>query len=263
MGKAISCDGPGCSSTFVRRSPAQRYCSAGCRARGVPCRRSKPATYGESRTCPECESAFVTTGPRQFYCSPYCKSQPGRRRRQAERDASYPTRVCGWCADTLTNLSQQARYCSDRCRYARRYAANRDRKIAAAKTYAARPDVAAIQSARRHRRRALRRNAVVVPFTSEQMLQRLGMFRGCWICHSPAQTVDHVKPLSKGGPHMLANLRPACLSCNSRKHATWRGARAALRDVERIARTKHLIVGSVGECGGAGSGRMARTARAG
>jgi 5-methylcytosine-specific restriction endonuclease McrA len=47
------------------------------------------------------------------------------------------------------------------------------------------------------------------------------MFPGCWMCGGDADTVDHVKPLSKGGAHILANLRSACQSCNSSKGATW------------------------------------------
>lgn len=47
----------------------------------------------------------------------------------------------------------------------------------------------------------------------------------CWICGDPANSVDHVKPLSRGGIHVLANLRPACVPCNSRKHAQWYGVR--------------------------------------
>lgn len=45
----------------------------------------------------------------------------------------------------------------------------------------------------------------------------------CWMCGGPATTIDHVKPLSKGGSHLLANLRPACKPCNSSKHARWFG----------------------------------------
>lgn len=30
-------------------------------------------------------------------------------------------------------------------------------------------------------------------------------------------TVDHVIPLSRGGEHSMANVRCACLGCNSRK----------------------------------------------
>jgi 5-methylcytosine-specific restriction endonuclease McrA len=33
--------------------------------------------------------------------------------------------------------------------------------------------------------------------------------------------VDHVKPITKGGSHMPANLRPICGPCNSLKHNTW------------------------------------------
>lgn len=43
----------------------------------------------------------------------------------------------------------------------------------------------------------------------------------CWMCRKPATTWDHVKPLSKGGSFSLANLRPACKSCNSQKGAKW------------------------------------------
>jgi len=43
----------------------------------------------------------------------------------------------------------------------------------------------------------------------------------CWMCEGPFEHVDHVKPLSKGGPHILANLRPACASCNASKNDRW------------------------------------------
>lgn len=43
----------------------------------------------------------------------------------------------------------------------------------------------------------------------------------CGICSSPVEfdnfTVDHIVPMSKGGPHLLSNLQPAHGGCNSRK----------------------------------------------
>lgn len=47
----------------------------------------------------------------------------------------------------------------------------------------------------------------------------------CWICHNELDnttlTWDHVKPVSKGGVDILANLRPCCRSCNARKKDKW------------------------------------------
>lgn len=58
----------------------------------------------------------------------------------------------------------------------------------------------------------------------EKIAERFAFFGGkCWMCGADGSTVDHVKPLSKGGLHLLANLRPACLSCNSAKRDKWYG----------------------------------------
>jgi len=76
------------------------------------------------------------------------------------------------------------------------------------------------------RRRARIRNATVVPFTQEQLDQRMAYYGNrCYIktsaCTGGFDDIDHVKPISSGGAHMLSNLRPACEPCNSRKHARW------------------------------------------
>ena len=72
------------------------------------------------------------------------------------------------------------------------------------------------------RRRAWRVNAPTVPFTLEQLAARMDFFgRRCWICGVEANALDHVKPLSKGGWHCLANLRPVCTPCNTRKKDRW------------------------------------------
>ena len=73
------------------------------------------------------------------------------------------------------------------------------------------------------RRRARISNALVIPFTDDQLRQRIAYYGGkCWICRvAPYEHIDHVKPISRGGAHILSNLRPACAACNQRKHATW------------------------------------------
>lgn len=74
----------------------------------------------------------------------------------------------------------------------------------------------------RRRHAAIKRGVRVYGFTSEQVAERVAMWDGCcWVCSAPYEAIDHVKPLAKGGPHMLANLRPICVACNTRKRDTW------------------------------------------
>lgn len=76
------------------------------------------------------------------------------------------------------------------------------------------------------------RAATVAPFTREQLAARMAYFGNrCWICAGPFEQVDHVKPLAKGGPHMLANLRPSCAPCNNRKRARWPLSKEDLRSL--------------------------------
>lgn len=80
--------------------------------------------------------------------------------------------------------------------------------------------------AKEERRRAREANAYTVEFSTEALRQRLAYFgNACWMCRGPYEALDHVKPLSKHGPHMLANIRPSCRSCNSRKRDRWHGPR--------------------------------------
>jgi 5-methylcytosine-specific restriction endonuclease McrA len=108
-----------------------------------------------------------------------------------------------------------------------RYRANRTEAYAAnaQRWRAANPERAkATARASTSRRRAKTKGAKVVAFTTRALADRMAYFGNrCWMCLGPFEHVDHVKPLSKGGLHMLANLRPACSSCNNRKHAKWYG----------------------------------------
>lgn len=102
------------------------------------------------------------------------------------------------------------------------YAANPERGRSYTAKWRTRPDFPERNRQASHRHRALRAAATVVPFTPDQLAQRLAYFGGlCWICGRPGEQVDHVKPLSKGGAHCLANLRPACARCNNKKRAMW------------------------------------------
>lgn len=67
-----------------------------------------------------------------------------------------------------------------------------------------------------------KRGVPTIRFTPVQLAQRVA-YHGekCWICQGPWDSIDHVKPITKGGAHMLCNLRPICRSCNASKGNRW------------------------------------------
>ena len=72
----------------------------------------------------------------------------------------------------------------------------------------------------RFRRRVRLMGARAQRLTQELIAQRVSVFGDkCAYCGAPWSQLDHVKPLARGGLHCLANLRPACESCNLRKSA--------------------------------------------
>ncbi len=71
-------------------------------------------------------------------------------------------------------------------------------------------------------KRARKQRATALPVSAVDIAAKMAYWGNrCWICHGLQQAVDHVKPLSKGGFHCLANLRPICHLCNSRKRDRW------------------------------------------
>lgn len=92
-----------------------------------------------------------------------------------------------------------------------------------------------ISTRRTARRRAHLASALVITFTREQFDARMAYWGDrCYMCAGPWGVVEHVKPISAGGAHCLANLRPACTSCNSSKGAKWRGPKWAMELIYRL-----------------------------
>jgi len=78
----------------------------------------------------------------------------------------------------------------------------------------------------KHKRRAALASNGHVPYSSEQLLQKLDYWGWkCWICGDPVTPgryhLDHVKPINKGGMDCLSNIRPACGHCNQSKQDRW------------------------------------------
>jgi 5-methylcytosine-specific restriction endonuclease McrA len=122
------------------------------------------------------------------------------------------------------------------------YYANRERALAWSKVYRAenRSRLSATQAAWRKlnperrtatemKRRAIKR-AAAGSCSYAQLQARIEFYGGkCWVCRTaPFESIDHVKPLSKGGSNWPSNLRPCCKSCNSKKRANWPFDRMAI-----------------------------------
>lgn len=72
------------------------------------------------------------------------------------------------------------------------------------------------------RRRARLRKVQVMSFTHAELEGKVAYWGDrCWVCHGSWDHIDHVKPVAKGGSHILCNLRPICASCNNKKTAKW------------------------------------------
>lgn len=67
--------------------------------------------------------------------------------------------------------------------------------------------------------------AIVGSYGPRQITDRFAYFDNkCWMCGSSGPlTIDHVKPITRGGKDCPSNFRPACQPCNSRKSNHWFG----------------------------------------
>jgi 5-methylcytosine-specific restriction endonuclease McrA len=91
--------------------------------------------------------------------------------------------------------------------------------------YSHEPDQMLRAAEKSNRRRARKQaTATVWPIPPELIQARIDFYGGrCYMCGAGgvAIEVDHVIPLARGGRHIAANLRPACVQCNRAKAANW------------------------------------------
>lgn len=193
---------------------------------GTDFHKDKRRKDGLASWCKECAKA----NSKRWRDDNVAEIERKRRAKYAAAPEAVRERARDWAARNRTStLASKRAY----------YEAHRDRLKQATKTRAAldpakhaagiaaakakKPDhYRALAAKNTSRRRARQATAASVPFTAPQLLQRMAYFGDrCWICRGPRQAVDHVKPIAAGGPHMLANLRPICTPCNSRKAGRW------------------------------------------
>lgn len=153
-----------------------------------------------------------------------------------------PPIACGWCAQEFVPVKNYEVYCGAQCKaewrefYNKAYFSDEIKKAERAlrRKLKETPEIRARRSLFKkerydryrafivfHARRAADR-VQVIDFSAGELESRMSMFGfRCWICDGPFEAIDHVKPISVGGAHMLSNLRPICRECNGRKWMLW------------------------------------------
>jgi 5-methylcytosine-specific restriction endonuclease McrA len=207
-----SCQVPGCDEPFFARRCCKVHYSYLQRGRRFDdLRRLRETSYrgGEPCSVAGCERLTNASG--------LCSTHLSRKRRR------------GTTADPTPRSAEEIEDSQKRRRdYIRRWKAeeyqrDRDRVLARRRVWL--ENNASVMKLHDAKKRRKRRGLIVasrVPFTVQQLDAKIRYWGSrCWICTGPYDSIDHVKPVTKGGPHMLANLRPICRPCNSRKSNRW------------------------------------------
>ena len=191
---------------------------------------------GETLPLARFSPSRVNKDGRISYCKP-CNAAKAKERREADPERARSIKAASYARNAEQRRAEaRARYWADpdASRAYDRAWKRTDRAVATRRAYqsANRTKIQAVERKRRranplpsllevHRRRARAAGVAVVAFDEAQFRARMSMFDGCWMCGNPAGEIDHIKPISKGGAHMLCNLRPACAPCNMTKGAKW------------------------------------------
>lgn len=188
-----------CGRTF--RSNSQARCSA-CRTREYECDGCGRWFCGHNRTCGPCRA-------QQRQCSECGRIFRGNT--LTCPSCRVPERTCPDCGRIHRNTMIQCPACHD---------ATKD------------PAEVAAQERRIHNvRRARKLGAQVQGPVSVKTYSLILASGPCVYCFAPAEHVDHIRPLARGGMEHRDNLVPACGHCNRSKHdlllVEWRPDRVA------------------------------------
>lgn len=190
-----------CGETF--RAPKTRTC-ANCRRRDPhACATCGKDFRGTSRDCPTCRVV-----PRQ------CVSC-GRTFRANGNLICFrcraSKRTCSDCGNSFSGTQYTCRRCQNidrECQDCGKTFRGSERLCCSCSGRAA-----AGNNGRRARRAAVGATGPLPP----SVYRRIRSSGPCVYCDAAAETVDHVRPLARGGHEAEDNLVPACTSCNSRK----------------------------------------------
>lgn len=202
----VLCGGPTCQSLAVPRKP-----DTPCSACGKLLYSGTTSLPPEQRTCRPCRATGIRWLPTSARW-PLAERQPGHV-------------VACPCGRTVRKMQPQT-YCSLAC--VARFTVNG-------------PPRSLTSSHKCLQRRNRERDAPGL--TAKQRGRLLAKWkrqrRACWACPRPADTVDHLVPLARGGTNHEGNLAGACRRCNGARGARliveWRAGRPAPRRPTAVA----------------------------
>lgn len=196
-----------CGTQYLAKS-RQRTCSRTCGAMlNAPASRA-PSCPIDLHPCLICSR--MISRPRRALCGDReCELEHGRRRYESQaRPTSLPCTDCGVTYTTKTAINCGV------CKGCRKRRYRRDHGTS-------------------DRARARSAGAQYEPISRSKVYERDDWT--CGICREPvdrdqraphprAASLDHIKPLSRGGDHLYANVQCSHFLCNSTKGARWVGA---------------------------------------
>ena len=161
-----------------------------------------------------------------------CVADQRRVSRLSLESVPLPEIHCIMCSTRFVPRSTKGNCCSESCSRARksqidRYYSRVDGNKQSKQRWQAENPESRVNTAAR--RRARKVGSQVASFGKAEIAARMAYFGNrCWMCRGPFECIDHVKPLAQGGPHILANLRPACSYCNGSKSSKWEGVKGVI-----------------------------------
>lgn len=173
-----------------------------------------------SGACAICATPLV--GARRLYCGDRCKWRANNARRDPAAEST-PDRVA-------QKQAARQRYRERQAPGERKYPSDPDwrKRPRAPRSGGITREEAERRRKLRHKRQKYLRRArgatvATIRFSPDELEARFAFWgHRCWVCGCRGDMqIDHVKPLSKGGPNMLSNHRPICGACNSSKSAKW------------------------------------------
>lgn len=209
-----------CGKLFVARNRGRKtagsgsYCSRVCQTEAA--RTKIPASNVYVGECALCRKSFVSRYHGTLCCSESCaKRRRGLKQRERNGSGLRGCRHCG--AQFRPEYGNKSRFCGEACRTEALRISRRDRR---------RNERARGVRFKSHKQRANRLGVPYEPIRSVKVFERDGW--KCGLCgravdrartvpHPRAAVLDHIVPMSKGGPHVYANVQCAHFLCNSVK----------------------------------------------